>query len=236
MMRFAYFLSFFDRDDPERELDQATLDRVVGVVGSTPHMKRGLVYHADHTVGRHYPNDDAPPQLALQLYFDDIAHLEAAVGRDGHLQQLAMPETLPSLASAEVQQQAMVVRRFDVPEPVRGKLKSDPFLTFLVHYPGAAEDLNAWLDHYVSHHPQIMAKFPKIREAEVCSRMDWIGFMPWPRVDYMQRNKVVFDSPEDLLAALDSPVRAEMSADFDEFPPFSGGNAHYPLTTLEILP
>lgn len=235
-MRFAYFLSFFDRNDPEKEVDRATLDRVADIVGSTPNLKRGLVYHADRSVGRHYPNDDAPPQLALQLYFDEIAHLEDAVARDGHLQQLALPQTLPDLAVAEAQQQAMIVRRFTVPEPVRGQAASDPFCTFLVHYPGAAEDLNAWLDHYVRCHPPIMAKFPRIREAEVCSRMDWIGFLPWPRVDYMQRNKVVFDSAEDLLAALDSPVRAEMSADFAAFPPFTGGNAHYPLTTLEILP
>lgn len=235
-MRFAYFLSFFDRDDPESEVDSATLDRVAEIVRSTPGLKRGLVYHADQSVGRHYPNDDAPPQMALQLYFDEIADIEAALAKDGHLQALASPETLPDLANAEAQQQAMVVRRFNVPEPVRGKPVLDPFCTFLVHYPGKTEDLNAWLDHYVRNHPAIMAKFPKVREAEVCSRMDWIGFLPWPRVDYMQRNKVVFDSAEDLLAALSSPVRAEMTADFEEFPPFEGGNAHYPLTTLEILP
>lgn len=235
-MRFAYFLSFFDRADAKRQVDAATLDRVAGIVRTTSSLTRGLVYHADRTVGRHYPNDDAPPQLALQLYFDEIADLEAAVARDGHLQQLALPSALPELADAEVQQQAMNVRRFRVPEPKRGKGQSEPFCTFLVHYPGAAEDLNAWLDHYVRNHPPIMAKFPGVREVEVCSCMDWLGFLPWPRVDHMQRNKVVFDSAEDLVAALNSPVRAEMTADFNALPPFSGGNAHYPLTTREILP
>lgn len=235
-MRFAYFLSFFDRNDPGREVDRATLDRVGDIVRSTPKLKRGLVFHADQSAGQHSPADDAPPQLALQLYFDEIAHLESAVARDGHLQQLALPQTLPDLAAAEAEQQAMIVRRFAVPEPVRDQPVSDPFCTYLVHYPGPAEDLNAWLDHYVREHPPIMAKFPKVREAEVYSRMDWLGFLPWPRVDYMQRNKVVFDSAEDLVAALNSPVREEMRADFVAFPSFSGGNAHYPLTTQEFLP
>ena len=51
-MRFAYFLSFLDRDDPESEVDRATLDRVAEIVRSTPGLKRGLVYHADQSVGR----------------------------------------------------------------------------------------------------------------------------------------------------------------------------------------
>ena len=79
-------------------------------------------------------------------------------------------------------------------------------------------------------------RFPGIREIEVCTRVDWCGFLPWRRVDYMQRNKVVFDSPAALTAALNSPVREEMRADFKLFPPFSGENAHFPVATREIRP
>ena len=61
--------------------------------------------------------------------------------------------------------------------------------------PGPAEDMNAWLYHYVTHHPQLMRGFPGIRHIEVLSRLDWCGSLPWPRVDYMQRNRVMFDSP-----------------------------------------
>ena len=39
-----------------------------------------------------------------------------------------------------------------------------------------------------------MARFPGIRQIEICTRIDWCGFLPWRRVDHMQRNKVVFDS------------------------------------------
>jgi hypothetical protein len=51
----------------------------------------------------------------------------------------------------------------------------------------------------------------------------------------MQRNKVVFDSPAALKAALSSPVRHEMRADFKAFPPFTGENSHYPFATETIV-
>jgi hypothetical protein len=48
----------------------------------------------------------------------------------------------------------------------------------------------------------------------------------------MQRNKVVFDDVASLDAALASPVRARMKADFDSFPPYSGTTPHYPMRSI----
>jgi hypothetical protein len=50
----------------------------------------------------------------------------------------------------------------------------------------------------------------------------------------MQRNKVAFDSAEALTAALNSPVRKEMRADYAALPPFSGRVTHYPMATSVI--
>ena len=63
-----------------------------------------------------YLDDGRPPALALQLYFAEIAALEAALARDGHLQALAAPDALPSLHGAAVTQQAMLARAFPVPD------------------------------------------------------------------------------------------------------------------------
>jgi hypothetical protein len=52
----------------------------------------------------------------------------------------------------------------------------------------------------------------------------------------MQRNKVVFDSPEALTAALNSPVRHEMRAAFARFPPFTGPISHFPMATMSVKP
>jgi hypothetical protein len=50
----------------------------------------------------------------------------------------------------------------------------------------------------------------------------------------LQRNKVVFASLADLIAALASPVMAEMRADMARFPPFTLGNTHFPMTTWRV--
>ena len=50
----------------------------------------------------------------------------------------------------------------------------------------------------------------------------------------MQRNKVVFDDAEALKDALISPVMQEMRADLSVFPPYTGGNAHFPMRTVQI--
>ena len=235
-LSFAYFASLYDPRRPDMRVSAPELARVAEIVKTTPQLRRGLIFTPEATVGRYYPYDGAPPHLALELYFERIDHLEDALARDGHLQELAAPETLPSLAGADATQQAMIARPFPVPD---AKFRTGPGeapCSYLVHYPGQAEDLNVWIDYYLRHHPQIMAYFPDIREIEISTRVDWCGFLPWPRVDYMQRNKLVFDSAAALIKALESPVRAQMRADYHKFPPFTGDNVHYPFATLEIKP
>jgi len=236
-LSFCYFATFHDHARPALRVTPGELAGVLDIVATTPDLRRGLVFTPESTHDPYKTAHDGPsPQLALELYFDRIDQLEGAVARKGHLQALAQPSALPSLAGVEVTQQAMVARPFPVPDPV---FKTEPGgfpCTYLVHYLGQAEDLNAWNDYYLRHHPQVMARFPGIREIEVCTRVDWCGFLPWRRVDYMQRNKVVFDSAAALTAALNSPVRDEMRADYHQFPPFTSENAHYPVATREIRP
>jgi hypothetical protein len=150
------------------------------------------------------------------------------VAADGPLMALAVP---PSFT-----QQAMLARSFAVPDTMFRTRDGARHCTYLVAYEGTAEDLPAWLSHYLAHHAAIMARFPGIRQVEVCTRIDWCGGLPWPRVDHMQRNKVVFDDAAALTAALNSPVRHEMRADFGKFPPFTGPVSHFPMATRIVRP
>ncbi len=202
------------------------------VVAATPGAERGVIYTPAQTHDP-YLDNGRPPALALQLYFAEIAALEAALDRGGHLQALAALDALPSLHGAAVTQQAMLMRGFRAPDAVAAGVCR---CAYLVTYEGTAEDLNAWTAHYVASHTTVMARFPGIREVEVCTRLDWCGFLPWPRVDAMLRNKVVFDDPAALTAALNSPVRHEMREDYRHFPPFSGEVTHFPMHAGEIIP
>jgi uncharacterized protein (TIGR02118 family) len=232
---FAYFATFEDRAPDAAALDAAEAQRLARLVATTPGLVKGLIFTPERTRDP-YADDGPSPTLALELYFAELPALEAALAPQGHLQALARPETLPSRAGAAVTQQAMVARGFPVPDRRVNAPPGALACTYLVHYPGAAEDLNAWLAYYIAHHPPVMARFPGIREIEICTRIDWCGFLPWPRVAYMQRNKVVFDSAAALTAALNSPVREEMRADFAKFPPFTGGSRHFALATRTVLP
>ncbi len=203
------------------------LDRFLA---ATPGLQKGLIFTPSATSDP-YLHDGAPPMLALQLYFNEITALEAAMGKDGHLQSLVGRDLF---RDADVTQQAMLVRRFHVPDRTFRTPLGELPCTYLVAYEGAAEDLNAWHAHYIASHPPIMARFPGIREIEIYTRIDWCGFLPWPRVEHMQRNKVVFDSPAALTAALNSSVRHEMRADFARFPAFTGPNTHFPMLTRTV--
>lgn len=222
-MMIAYFV-IFRHDGVVGADDLRWLERLLA---TTPGLARGLIYTPAQTRDP-YLDDGRPPALAVQLYFADIAALEAAVARDGHLQALAAADALPSLRGAQVTQQAMLARAFPVPEAPRG---TAPGCTYLVTYEGAAKDQNAWVSHYIASHTAIMARFPGIRAVEVCTRIDWCGWLPWPRVDAMLRNKVVFEDAAALTAALNSPVRHEMRADFQKFPKFAGTVTHFPMRT-----
>jgi hypothetical protein len=234
-MTFCWFAQFRDPVAPQSRVSQGELVSLANFLAATPDLRQALIFTPSSTSDP-YLDDGAPPQLVLQLYFDDIAPLEAAVAAGGHLSGLATRDALSSLREAYVTQQAMLARRFAVPDPTFRTPPGELPCTYLVAYEGEAADLNAWLAHYIADHPPIMARFPGIRQIEIYTCIDWCGSLPWPRVRHMQRNKVVFDSPAALTAALNSPVRHEMRASFGRFPPFSGPITHFPMATMTVAP
>jgi hypothetical protein len=234
-MPFSHFIVFDHGGRTDLALGAEDRSRFIEIVRATPGLRRALIYTPESTVDP-YLDDGRPPLLAAQLYFSDIDPLEDALARNGHLQALAAADVLPSLAGAQVTQQAMLTRTFAVPDPAYRTPPGELPCSYLVTYPGPAEDLNEWLSFYISNHPSPMAKLPGIRELEVLTRIDWCGFLPWPRAHAMLRNRVAFDSPAALAAALASPVRHEMRADYKRFPPFTGGNTHHPMATLAVTP
>jgi hypothetical protein len=231
----AYFLTFRHKHDPAARVDPTEAVRFGEIVRATPKLTKALLFTPAHAHDP-YLRDQRPPLFAAQLYFADIEALEAALAPEGHLQALAARRDFPALLDGEATQQAMVVRSFAVPEPGFRTPPGELPCTYLVSYEGVAENLHLWLGHYIAQHAPIMRRFPGIRELEIYTRLDWCGGLPWRRVDYMQRNKVVFDDAASLTAALNSPVRHEMRIDFSKFPPFTGGNTHYPMATRTVLP
>ncbi|WP_297355294.1 ethyl tert-butyl ether degradation protein EthD [Paraburkholderia sp.] len=195
---------------------------------------RRLVIHRPVEPARGDPLLSAPekhPHSVLQWYFDDLGALEMALERDGRI-QAALDISGASSHQSLFAQQVMAVRTFATPAGAGVPQQPAERCTYLVSYEGEAVDFNAWLTHYLIHHPPLMAELPGIRELEIYTRVDYRSGLALPRATAMQRNKVVFDDPLALSAALASPVRARMKLDFDRFPPYSGSTPHYPMRSI----
>ncbi|RTM00776.1 MAG: hypothetical protein EKK32_14585 [Bradyrhizobiaceae bacterium] len=229
------FMTFADMAG-ERRISAGDLAAAIEAVASIPDMTEGLLFTPlEQSVDHPYRADGAGPAFALQLRFPDLPTCEAALNRGGILSGLATGRGLSSLAGLDVTHQVMVTRRFPVDVATHPDGTVRP-CSYLVHYPGPADDMNAWNLHYIEHHPAIMRTFPDVRQIEIYTRVDWIDRLPSRRVEHMQRNKLVFDSPDALARALSSDVIKRMREDFLRFPPFVGGNKHFPMLTTTVRP
>lgn len=229
-MRFAYFVFFENVHDGELVVSQADIETVAEIVALTPGLASANLYTPATAQDLFNPHEEAPV-FGMQLYFDELSDLEAAVAPSGHLHALVDAGVLSSIRGTKATQQVMYVRHFPVDDATLDIARNGNPCSYVVHYPGPAQDLNVWMHHYIAHHPQVMRQFPGIRGIEILSRVDWTGFLPWERANHMQRNRVMFDSQKALTAALQSPARIAMREDFKSFPPFEGGNSHFPMAT-----
>jgi len=228
-LTISYFITGFNRRHPGAYLSDTQQLELAEFISSIPELERAEIgvpaevqtYHGDAPV----------PTLALRLDFAALPTLERELAEGGRLHCLAASALWSTLPLDHVSQQAMLRRCFlDRSGGGNGERGCD----YLVHYPGQAEDLNAWLRYYLSHHAQIMTSYPNVRGVDVFTRIDWCDSMPWQRVAYMQRNRIAFDSPKHLLAALASPVRERMRQDHDRFPAYSDGSRHYPMLVTRV--
>lgn len=107
-------------------------------------------------------------------------------------------------------------------------------LSFMVRYYGPVTDPGAFVSHYVEHHPPILRRFPRIRNVFCYVPVDYD--LPGSRPDgVIVGNEVVFDSVEDLNAALASDVITELRADTAGFPVF-GHNTHHAMFRRTVSP
>lgn len=228
---FSLIISAF-HPDPARRITPAEAETIKAFVQPVRGLVRAHLMTPEESEVIDPTFDEPPsPMVCLQLYFERLETLEAATAATGALQALARAE-ISSLSGARMEHQAMWTRPYPTPSTRNRPLAGlDAPCSYFVHYPGYAEDLNPWLTYYLAHHPQVMYDYPTIREIEVFTRVDWTSALPWERVNHMQRNKLMFDSAATLQQAVYHPVREAMRADRAHFPPFEGGNIHFPLST-----
>ena len=99
---------------------------------------------------------------------------------------------------------------------------------YLVIYKGTSEDPNAFLRYYIDVHLPLVWTFPKIRAVQVERGVD--------SGDIFMVARFLFDTLEDLRAAITSEQRERARADSREFilPKFKGTVHHQAVEILDI--
>lgn len=171
-----------------------------------------------------YNHETSFPALLLMLDFKSRNALADAVNSGAIAKALcALPDKVAATGAA-FERRFYPVGTGTMPAPL------DAPFSYVVRYHRPAEDEAAFIDNYLATHPLTQAALPGIRAIMCYLPIDEICQSgPLASANYMIGNEVVFDDLAGFNIAMASPVREELRAHFREFPPFSGGNTHFPM-------
>ena len=234
-MTFTHFTSI-ENSDPHIHLTASTYAQLRELVAEQKGGGRVILYRAV-PIGL-YTKDRPGPRLMIQLYCDQLEGIEAAAMTGGLLHRISQEVDFSELGEVRITHQAMYVRPQTVADPIFQREDGADLCSYMVHYDGQADSYDAWLTHYLDHHPPIINRFPRLREYEIYTAVDWTsGDLPWAKVNMMQRNRLIFDSGPVLGASLLADgVRAELADRNGTFPKFHGESFHVPLHTDILHP
>lgn len=236
-MSYCLFLLAQEAWAPRGAIGPEPLSRLVSVLRGVPGLAQLVRHRAVSGVQDPSIQHAAGPIHAFQLYFDELLSLEQVLRPGSVLDRAMASSEAPLRGQLRWCHQAMAVRRYELPGHSSGaETTLQQGCTYFVSYEGQADDNEAWLAHYLRHHPPIMKKLPGLRKLEVYSRIDYSSGLDIERSRALQRNIVMFDSEQHLNEALDSPVRAELRADYEGFPPFKGTSPHGAMLSEAFAP
>ncbi len=175
-----------------------------------------------------YLDDGDGPLLLVDLGFDDVAGMEAALAGGDFLAALPVPDCAVTLDAFKIVRQTLPGDTAPPPE------RSAP-MSYVVRYYRPAEDEQAFTDFYVENHPPLLAAFPNIRGVMCFLPVAWNNPTAIPVADCMLGNEVVFDTVEDFDAAMASDVRHRLRQDYMNFPKFSGPVTHFMMRRRSVV-
>lgn len=100
---------------------------------------------------------------------------------------------------------------------------------YVVRYHGPGAEAAGFADHYERCHPPLLARLPRIRAIECYRPLAVLRARHVEPADYLIGNEVEFDSADDLEAAMTSPARVALRADFDALPQVFRDNTHFAM-------
>jgi hypothetical protein len=232
-MTIAYFLTYQGPHDDAGAFRDWFGGAPLATLRALPKVRAIELYTPEQSEDP-YLNDGAGPVLMVQCDFDDVDDLEGAIATGAFRTAIADISKIP-VPGLSLTHDALEVRWWPVGGDAAVHPRTAP-VSYVVRYYPPAEDEAAFVDFYVSHHPQILAKLPNIRNVLCYLKVDWRDPAGIAHADTLLGNEVVFDSLDDLNASLKSDVRHELRDDYKNFPPFGGNVTHYAMTRRRVYP
>jgi len=220
-MTIAYFQTLNVPAEAGPEIRASFREQAVPELLQRPEINCVSVY-APELVDDPYVDDGAPPELVVQFNVADLEALATVLANKNILEQLAAPE------NASVSSEVFEVVAYDI-EGVAEPAKRTAPLSFNVRYYAPVTDEQHFRDFYVSHHPQILAELPGIRNVFCYLPVAPLGTSPHPISNCILGNEVVFDTLDALNESMKTEVRHRLRDDYNAFPVRPGPNSHYAM-------
>ena len=222
-MTIAYFLHV-DGPAGQHEKLQVWADEVFGpALGGSGEGIRIEAY-TPQSAEDPYLGCEANKLLIVQADFATRDQLESAMANALVADALT---AMPKNGNFQVTVEAFTVRHFPLLDGSTSTHRAP--ISFVVRYYPPIEKEKAFNEHYFDHHPPIMAHFPRIRNILCYVPIDWQDANHVTPSHSFLGNEIVFDSIEDLNAALASDVRHDLRSDYHLFPPHEGENSHHAM-------
>jgi uncharacterized protein (TIGR02118 family) len=119
------------------------------------------------------------------------------------------------------------VAAFPVDEPRIGGCAAPH--VYVVRYYGPRKEASGFAAHYERTHPPLLARLPRIRAIACYRPAAKSAPARCNAADYLIGNEVEFDCAEDFNAAMASPARATLRADFEALPRVFRDNRHFAM-------
>ncbi|MFQ5660634.1 MAG: EthD family reductase [Gammaproteobacteria bacterium] len=108
-------------------------------------------------------------------------------------------------------------------------------ISYFVFYRGKADNQSAFVERYKKTHVPILKRFPGIKRVRVHTPVAWNDSQTINPGNFTLIAEMLFDSVEDLEAALHSEERNMAREDFRQFPAFDGVIWHQAMSCEEEL-
>ena len=169
------------------------------------------------------PSDQNPPRLTLELNCKTVTMIEMILRLISDKEWFVMPEGYS--ASHQVFDK-IKYPCFGENNPEKRKAK----ISYVVRYSQPILDEKKFVKFYLTHHPQVLAHMPAIRNILCYVPLNWDDPLDLPNSNYIVGNEVVFDSLKDLKMALKSNARKRAREDMMANPVRPGPVTHFTLT------